>query len=224
MKRTRICLPVILILSLSACTGLTPTPEIDIVPLAPVVTATLQEQVVALATQTTAMPDPTSPAVTEAATQPPAQMPPLNSDGWQRISAKLPFTFELPDGWITPDGFIPGAPYWVPAGVILVNGQPVLAVNEFEMTGEKDPQVWPQNSAVEHRTTLDANGQSYAMVEVTVFNGEGGTVSSYEAHVVIPVTSANKVYGLYVIAPTKADRAALEDILAHAVQTLEFAQ
>jgi kynureninase len=96
--------------------------------------------------------------------------------------------------------------------------------DEFEMTGEKDPQVWPQNSAVEHRTTLDANGESYAMVEVTVFNGEGGTVSSYEAHVVIPVTSANKVYGLYVIAPTKADRAALEDILAHAVQTLEFVQ
>jgi hypothetical protein len=225
MKRTFLFLLIVLCFSLPACTSITPQPEIDIIPPAPISTITVQEHVVELATPTVesiATEAPSKPTPTEAATETLAPMPPLNAGGWYRVGEGLPFTFELPDGWITPDGFIKGAPYWVPAGITPEQGQMVFAVNEAEMVGDQVPQTWPQNSAVESRTTIEANGASYEMVEVKVFNGEGGTCNAYEAHVMIPISGDNKVYGLYVTASTKEDRDALEDILVHAVQSLTF--
>jgi hypothetical protein len=219
MKRISFILLTVLCFILAACAGITPQPVVDAVSPLPAVTSTLPEQVVEMATPTI------EPAAAEADPPPPAQMPPLDSGGWHRVGEKLPFTFELPDGWITPDGYIVWAPYWIPAGQPPVNGTIAFGVNEVEMTAEQeDLQTWPQNSAVESRTPIEVNGETYSLVKVIVYNGEGGTASAYEMHAIIPMPGMNKVYGIYATAPTQDDRAALEDILVHAVESLEFVQ
>jgi hypothetical protein len=218
MKRISFLLLAVLCFILTACASVTPQPVVDSVSPLPAVTSTLPEPVVEPATATV------EPAADDTDPQPPAQMPPLDSGGWHRVGEKLPFTFELPDGWITPDGYITWAPYWIPAGQPPVNGTIAFGVNEVEISGQQDPQTWPQNSAVESRTPIEVNGVSYSLVKVIVYNGEGGTASAYEMHAIIPMPGLNKVYGIYATAPTKDDRAALEDILIHAVESLEFTE
>ncbi len=246
MKRICFFLTVILFLSLSACSSITPQPVIDRVPLAPAITETPPARVVELATPTlklnetekASMPQSTKEAVkptaeptldeksinttaTAAALKPPANVPPLDSSGWQRVGEGLPFTFELPRSWAIPEGmrFI-----WAPVGLPISENGMFLGVNIALDPGDIESQLLPKNMAVESRSKIDSNGVSYEKIQLKIFNWEDNSVLAYETHVIIRTGSTDKAYGMYVTARTAEARAGLEEVLTHAVETLAFAQ
>ncbi len=253
MKRVTIFLIAILFVSLSACASANPQPVVDYVPLAPTPTGASQEKVVEMSTLTAVPPAappateeaplpaasavpslPTAtakgslPAATGEAPQTPAPVPPLKTGGWQRvgrgitIGGGLPFTFELPNGWTSPNG----APYWVPAGEPVETTRLSFGINIFfsDLFNAPDPQLLPANSAVQSRTALRINNLDCWKYAVKVFNGEGGSASAYETHVIIRMENLSKAYVLYDSAPTDEGRAALNDIFNHALDSLSFTQ
>ena len=200
MKRLFSYLMILLFLSLSACSTVTPTVHVKPDPtlVTPVPKATMT-------------PEPTLPA---------AQMPPLVTGEWQRVSDDLmPFSFEMPNHWNVPEG---GRLTWVPDGSILEVDQKLFGVNVLFDASAPDSDLLPGNCAVESRDPLTVDGKSYTIIQLTLFNGPNGTESAYETFVVVPVQSVNRAFVFYVSAPSKQDRAALQDILLHAVQTIEF--
>ena len=147
-------------------------------------------------------------------------MPPLETGEWQRVGdGWLPFTFELPGHWSVPEG---ARLYWVPDGSILEVDQKLFGVNILFDASAPDSDLLPPNCAVESRDPISVNDKTYTIIQLTLFNGPNGTKSAYQTFVVVPVQSTNRAFVFYVSAPSTQDRSALQDILLHAVQTIEF--
>jgi hypothetical protein len=231
MKRVLLHLYFILFMSLSACTVIIPKPVVDSVQITPASTQTTQVQVVELATATaqpTAAETALLPAATEQATPTQAQMPPLITGGWQRVGENLtfgealPFTFELPNGWFSPNG----GPYWIPAGQPAESLHTGFGINQFfdDLYDAPDSDLLIANSAVQSRTSIVVNGVEYWKYQVVVFNGEGGSASAYETDIIIRMKANKRAYVMQVTSSTEEGRAALEDILTHAIESLTYNQ